>query len=83
MSQVPDNESQFEQYQRQLALVDEIIGLKASLAQEAVRNSPSRLRLEQVEHEIRELRGSTTWRVGRLVMSPARVFRRLLRRSAS
>jgi hypothetical protein len=83
MRQASDNESDFELYQRQLALVDENIGLRASLAQESVRNSPSRLRLEQLEHEISQLRGSTTWRVGRLVMTPARVIRRLLRRSGS
>ena len=83
MSRASEQETDFESYQRQLALIDENIGLRASLAQEAVRNSPSRLRLEQLEQEIRELRGSMTWRVGRLVMTPARVIRRLRRRSGS
>ncbi|MES2092839.1 MAG: hypothetical protein V4531_03375 [Actinomycetota bacterium] len=67
----------FEQYQRELALVDQILGLRAALAQEAVRNSPSRQRVEQLEYEINALRRSSTWRIGRLVLLPVRVARRL------
>ena len=77
---VPERESEFERYRREMDLVDQIIGLRASLAQEAVRNSPSRQRVEQLEAEILMLRRSTTWRVGRLMMLPARIARRLLGR---
>ena len=80
---VDDKDPGFESYQRQLALVDEVLGLRAALAQEAVRNSPSRQRLEEVEHEIRALRASSSWRVGRLVLLPVRLVRRLRGRLSS
>jgi hypothetical protein len=83
MSASTESDKDFEDYQRHLALVDENIGLRAALAQESVRNSPSRQRIEEVEHEIRELRRSMTWRVGRFVLSPIRIVRGLLRRPRS
>jgi len=80
MKQPSTRDEEFELYQRQLALVDENLGLRAALAQEAVRNSPSRRELEDTRHEIMELRKSATWRVGKLVLTPVRVARRVLRR---
>ncbi len=76
-------QAEFERYQRELALVDQILGLRAALAQESVRNSPPRQRVEQLEAEILALRRSVTWRVGKLVMSPMRVARRVLGGSRS
>jgi hypothetical protein len=79
-----DNQDpQFAQYQRELALVDQVLGLSAALAQEAIRNSPSRQRVEELEHEIRALRSSSTWRVGRILMLPVRVVRHLASRLSS
>lgn len=80
MSHASGDDSEFIQYQRQLALVDQVIGLQAALAQECVRNSPSRQRVEELEAEILALRRSVTWRVGRLIMSPIRMLRRSFRR---
>ncbi|MBC7760636.1 MAG: hypothetical protein H7201_02320 [Candidatus Saccharibacteria bacterium] len=79
-----DNRDQtYGQYQRELALVDQILGLQAALAQEAVRNSPSRQRVEQLEHEINALRLSTAWRIGRLILLPVRLVRRFAGRFSS
>jgi hypothetical protein len=71
---------EFERYQRELALVDQIIGLQAALAQESVRNSPSRQRVEALETEIKAIKRSLTWRIGRLATAPMRVARRLSHR---
>jgi len=78
-----DRDLKFEQYQRELALVDQILGLRAALAQESVRNSPTRQRVEQLEYEINALRSSSSWRVGRLLLLPVRVVRRLTGRFSS
>lgn len=78
-----DRDLKFEQYQRELALVDQILGLRAALAQESVRNSPTRQRVEQLEHEISALRSSFTWRAGSLLLLPVRVVRRLAGRFSS
>jgi len=72
--------SDFETYQRELALVDEIIGLKAALAQEAVRNAPDRLELEELRTEYHALLRSSTWKLGRIVVLPLRIVRRIARR---
>ena len=84
---VPENDKDhstddaFQIYQRELALVDEILGLRAALAQEAVRNSPPRYELDRLRAENLALRQSTTWRIGRLVLLPVRLIRRLKHRS--
>lgn len=72
---------------REMALVDRILGLQAELAQEAVRQSPSRERFEEMEREVQaarqavvEMRRSTTWRVGRMLLLPVRPFGRIVRR---
>lgn len=78
VNHVSEDDTGLVEYQRQLALVDEVIGLRAALAQEAVRNSPARHRVEQLEAEIWALRRSTTWRLGRLMMLPVRLLRRIL-----
>ena len=67
--------------ERQLALVDRIVGLEAQLA-EASRGatlSPSeQLRAEQ---QLEKLRNSTTMRVGRAIVLPAGIARRTLKRA--
>lgn len=53
-----------------------IARLEAALAEVA----PCRAR-EVLDREIATLRSSSTWRLGRLLMSPVRVLKRLLRRA--
>jgi hypothetical protein len=74
---------EFERYQRELALVDQIIGLQAALAQEAVRNSPPRQRVEELETEVRAIKASLSWRVGQMMTVPVRFARALSRRTRS
>ena len=76
-----DADPKFEVYQRQLALVDQIIGLQAALAEESARTNPDRRRLEQLEAESRAFHSSATWKVGRLMMAPWRLSRKLLPKS--
>lgn len=58
---------------RQLALVDRIIGLEAELANIKI-GEPNALRFD-----IEALKASATWRVGRVVLAPARFARRAFR----
>lgn len=79
-------EASYSQYQRLLALTDEILALRVALAQESVRSNPSRERLERAEAEMQAMkadlhavRRSATWRVGRFVLLPVRVIKWLAR----
>ena len=81
MTRSLEPDAEYEIYERHMALVDEILGLRAALAQEAVRNSPSRKRLEDMEDEVAAIRRSATWRIGKLVIAPLRTARNLFRRS--
>lgn len=56
---------------RELALVDRIIGLEAEVA---------RLSIEAGVKDIRILKNSRPWQVGRLVLAPLVVIRRLISR---
>ena len=61
---------------RQLALVDRIIGLEAQIAAlKAGMNS------EALTKQLKEFRSSTTWRVGRIVLSPYIAFNRAIGRN--
>jgi SAM-dependent methyltransferase len=73
-----------------LAMVDEVIGLKAELVQARMRadnavvdasDEVERLRgeLEDVRDELSAVKASVTWRVGRGALTPVRVARRLRR----
>jgi len=72
---------EFLAYQRLLSQVDELLGLRAALAQEAVRNTPSRAKVEKIEAELAAMRGSITWKAGRAVLAPLRLLRWAVRRS--
>lgn len=56
---------------RELALIDRIIGLEAEVA---------RLSIEAGVKDIRILHKSRPWRVGRIVLAPLVLFRKLIRR---
>ena len=62
---------QLERDLRELALVDRIIGLEAEVA---------RLSIEAGVKDIRILQKSRPWRVGRVVLSPIVLVRKLTRR---
>lgn len=68
-----DSQSNLDCEARQLALMDRIIGLEAELANIKI-GEPHRLR-----HDIEALRGSATWKAGRIVLAPVRFGRRVLR----
>lgn len=72
-----------------LALFDEMMGLRAELAQARVHSEMAgegtelvrlRQRVRDCEAEVAALRASRSWRVGQAVLSPARAARRLWRR---
>ena len=60
---------------RQLALVDRVIGLEAQLAY--VKSAQAR----GGSGDARAIRASMTWRVGRLVLTPVRLGKKVIRRA--
>ncbi|MET4158935.1 hypothetical protein [Agromyces sp. PvR057] len=73
----PEPATDPELLEREMMLVDQVIGLEARIAElsAGTRLTPS----EQlgVEHQIAEMRRSVEWRAGRLITLPARVLRRV------
>jgi SAM-dependent methyltransferase len=67
-----------------LALVDELIGVKAELVQARMRADNAVMdafgEADRLSEQLQEVRQSVTWRVGRAAMTPVRVARRLRRR---
>lgn len=76
-----DTDPGFLSYERQLALVDEVIGLRAALAEEASRNSATRVDVEAAEARAAAFQKSTTWKVGRLILAPLRLASKAFPRS--
>jgi len=71
-----DDTEKIDLQMRQLALVDRIIGLEAQIsALKAGMNS------EALTKQLKEVRSSTTWRVGRLVLWPYFAFNRAIGRN--
>jgi hypothetical protein len=62
---------------RQLALVDRILGLQAEVANLKASSPAS---AEALQRELNALLASRTWRVGRAVLSPLLLLRRVVRR---
>ena len=70
-----DDTEKIDLQMRQLALVDRIIGLEAQIAAlKAGMNS------EALTKQLKEFKSSTTWRVGRIVLSPYIAVNRALGR---
>ncbi len=72
---------------RELALVDRILGLEAQLAEVSTFMTPDRETVDRLEHEVRVLRAQLDglhqtweWRVGRVILAPARALKRALER---
>ncbi|PWC04787.1 hypothetical protein DCE94_00020 [Agromyces badenianii] len=68
-----------ERGQRQLALVDRVIGLEAALAQASAVTSLSPVDHLTVEFELARVKSSRAWRVGRLVVAPMAIAGRVVR----
>jgi hypothetical protein len=64
--------------ERQLALVDRLIGLEAENAELAVKVALTPSEQLRVEQQIARMRASFEWRVGRVVTAPFRAVRRWL-----
>ncbi|MGO4105195.1 hypothetical protein AB4Y63_14670 [Leifsonia sp. YAF41] len=66
--------------ERQLALVDRVIGLEAQLAELAIADSLTPTEELAAERQLVLMRHSSAWRMGRLITAPARVAQRIVRR---
>jgi hypothetical protein len=66
--------------ERQLALVDRIIGLEAQLAELAAVSTLTPAEQLRSEHQLQQVRSSLTWRVGTAALLPARLLRGVARR---
>lgn len=62
---------------RQLALVDRIIGLQAEVAHLSMTGPGAAM---EMQREIEAIRSTTTWRAGRIVLSPLIAARWLVRK---
>ena len=67
-----------------LALVDELMGVKAELVQARMRADNAVMdafgEADRLSEQLTEVRASTTWKIGRLAMTPVRIARRLRNR---
>lgn len=66
--------------ERQLALVDRIIGLEAQLAQLGASTPLAPSEQLRTEQELSRMRQSLTWRVGTSALRPARFARKVMHR---
>lgn len=75
MEQVTDEERLREQ-ERQLALVDRILGLEAEIAELRVARSLSAGQQLAAEQELARVRASAELRIGHVLTAPARIAKR-------
>jgi hypothetical protein len=66
--------------ERQLALVDRVLGLEAKLAEAAVVTTLTPTEQLRTEQQLATLRASLAWRVGRAATAPMRAGRSVFRR---
>lgn len=66
--------------ERQLHLVDRILGLEAQVAQLSSSTSLTPSEELGTELQLQRMRTSPAWRIGRVATSPMRIARRILRR---
>ncbi len=67
-------------FERQLALVDRILGLESQVARLSATSSLDPSEQLLVERELARLRSTMTWRTGRIVSAPLRAVLRITRR---
>jgi len=77
-----DDQMRMREQERQLALVDRVLGLEAQLAELTVASSLSAGQQLAAEKELARIRSSAEWRIARALTAPARVARRSLGRRA-
>jgi len=65
-------------YERQLALVDRVLGLEAQLAEQSVDFVLTPSEQLRAEQQIDRMRSSLGWRVGRIISAPATLIGRRL-----
>jgi hypothetical protein len=63
---------------RQLALVDRIIGLEAEIV-----HMRSAIYTDAVRTQVDSIKASPTWKVGRVVLSPLTLMKKLVKRGSS
>ncbi len=76
MTEFPTDERDVSQEVRQLALVDRIIGLEAEVANLSATYGLGKVTRDQIAL----VKSSTTWRVGRVVLSPLIFVSKLVNR---
>ncbi|TFC01211.1 hypothetical protein [Cryobacterium mannosilyticum] len=69
--------------ERQLALIDRVIGLEAQVAELAIADSLTPSAELAAQRQLALMRQSSAWRMGRLVTAPIRVAQRIVRRGRS
>jgi hypothetical protein len=74
----PDDPNDLTRDERQLALVDRIIGLQGEVA-----NLKSVYGARDMQDQLDAIHASATWRVGRAVLGPVFLARRLLGRKST
>lgn len=65
-------------FERELALVDRVLGLEAQLAEQSVTFALTPSEQLRAEQQIARMRSSLGWRVGRIVAAPATLLGRRL-----
>ncbi|MBW4032811.1 MAG: hypothetical protein HIU88_09120 [Acidobacteria bacterium] len=60
-------------YERELALIDRILGLEAQLAEQSVDFALTPSEQLRVEQQIARMRGSLTWRFGQIAATPLNI----------
>lgn len=70
--------SRSDDLERELALVDRLLGLEAQLAEQSLTFALTPSEQLRVEQQIGRMRSSLNWRVGRLVAAPVTLLSRRL-----
>jgi hypothetical protein len=67
-------------YERQLGLVDRVLGLEAQLAELSIDSALTPSEQLRVEQQLDQMRRSLGWRIGRIITAPITVARRRFQR---
>lgn len=73
--------SQSDAYERQLALINRILGLEAQVAELSIAFDLAPSQTLRAEQQIDRMRSSLGWRVGRVISAPVLLAKRRLRRA--
>lgn len=67
-------------FERQLSLVDRVLGLEAQLAELSIVFDLTPSEKLRAEQQIDRMRSSLGWRIGKVIAAPALIMRRRMRR---